>query len=72
MYSTGGSGLGIRANEGIADFATESEFILNFSMILRVYDAYTSNSPDCKRQLSRRHLLADLGVDRDGSMKKTG
>jgi hypothetical protein len=41
MYSTGGSGLGIRANEGIADFATESEFILNFSMILRVYDAYT-------------------------------
>ena len=22
-----------------------------------------SNSPDCKRQLSRRHLLADSGVD---------
>jgi hypothetical protein len=22
-----------------------------------------SNSPDCKRQLSRRHLLANLGID---------
>ena len=61
MYSTGGSGLGIRANEGIADFATESEFIFTFSMILRVYDAYTVQ---LARQLSRRHLLADLGVDR--------
>ena len=22
-----------------------------------------TNSPDCKRQLSRRHLLADSGID---------
>jgi hypothetical protein len=29
------------------------------------------NSPDCKRQLSRRHLLADSGIDQMRQTKKT-
>jgi hypothetical protein len=43
--STGSGGPEIRAKRGTADFATESEFIFDFSVILRVHDAYHHASP---------------------------